>query len=123
MLNDIIFISQAAVLILYHSMVNICPQQASAFSASYSDSGLFGIYTISQADSTRDVSQIYVQITQCQLRNSAIPSDKFCTHGQSSLTLSYGFVLSGDQGCCRPSRCYCTRKPGCRGSQQSQVSV
>lgn len=45
------------------------PEQASAFNASYSDSGLFGVYTISQADSARDVSQIYIPITQCQLPN------------------------------------------------------
>ncbi|MCI4384102.1 cytochrome b-c1 complex subunit 2, mitochondrial [Pangasianodon hypophthalmus] len=31
------------------------PFDASAFNASYSDSGLFGVYTISQADSARDV--------------------------------------------------------------------
>ncbi|GAA6086339.1 cytochrome b-c1 complex subunit 2, mitochondrial [Tachysurus ichikawai] len=37
------------------SKATALPFDASAFSASYSDSGLFGIYTISQADSTRDV--------------------------------------------------------------------
>lgn len=32
--------------------------QVSAFNASYSDSGLFGIYTISQAASAADVSRV-----------------------------------------------------------------
>lgn len=58
----------------YHSKVIIFPQQASVFNASYSDSGLFGIYTISQADSARDVSQIYILITQCRLPNSNFPN-------------------------------------------------
>lgn len=59
--------SLTAVSILNRNMVNIFPQQASAFHASYSDSGLFGVYTISQADSARDVSQIYIPVTQCCL--------------------------------------------------------
>lgn len=42
-------------------------QQASAFNASYSDSGLFGVYTIAQADSARDVSHVYIPTTHSRL--------------------------------------------------------
>uniref|UniRef100_A0A4W4G2S1 Ubiquinol-cytochrome c reductase core protein 2b n=1 Tax=Electrophorus electricus TaxID=8005 RepID=A0A4W4G2S1_ELEEL len=38
------------------------PFDASAFNATYSDTGLFGVYTISQADSARDVSHFHYAV-------------------------------------------------------------
>uniref|UniRef100_A0A4W4G380 Ubiquinol-cytochrome c reductase core protein 2b n=1 Tax=Electrophorus electricus TaxID=8005 RepID=A0A4W4G380_ELEEL len=47
------------------------PFDASAFNATYSDTGLFGVYTISQADSARDVSHFHyavLPLSQTQLK-------------------------------------------------------
>lgn len=36
--------------------------QASAFNANYTDSGLFGVYTICQANAAKDVRVIYITL-------------------------------------------------------------
>lgn len=50
--------------------------QATAFNASYSDSGLFGVYTIAQADSAREVTSKFTpsktNVTSCKMCKGAI---------------------------------------------------
>lgn len=50
--------------------------QAAAFTASYSDSGLFGIYTIAQADSAGEVT-IRNPLQQPQLKHAMMPGASF----------------------------------------------
>jgi hypothetical protein len=37
-------------------LISLSPIQATAFNATYADSGLFGVYSIAQADSAGEVS-------------------------------------------------------------------
>lgn len=67
-----------------HWLLHI-PLQVSAFNASYSDSGLFGVYTISQAGVAGDVS----------VESSTRSSVK-----RETRQLVVTSVSSGDQSCC-----------------------
>lgn len=47
--------------------------QATAFNASYSDSGLFGVYTIAQADSAAEVTKCTDFNTYVKMSESVFP--------------------------------------------------